>query len=78
MAKTKTEENLLNAFAGESQARNKYNFFAGVARKEGLEQIAAIFDETAGNEHEHAKRFYLNPFCGMCVRGIAISFSGGL
>ena len=56
MAKTRTEENLLKAFAGESQARNKYNWFASVARKEGFEQIAAIFDETAGNEKEHAKR----------------------
>lgn len=56
MAKTKTEENLLKAFAGESMARNKYNFFASAARKEGFEQIAAIFDETAGNEKEHAKR----------------------
>ncbi len=56
MPKTKTEENLLKAFAGESEARNKYNFFAGIARKEGLEQIAAIFDETADNEKEHAKR----------------------
>jgi len=51
----KTEENLKEAFAGESQARNKYAFFASVARKEGLEQIAAIFEETADNEKEHAK-----------------------
>ncbi len=56
MPKTKTEENLLKAFAGESMARNKYNWFASVARKEGFEQIAAIFDETADNEKEHAKR----------------------
>ena len=56
MPKTKTEENLLKAFAGESMARNKYNWFASVARKEGFEQIAALFDETADNEKEHAKR----------------------
>jgi len=55
-AKTKTEENLMKAFAGESMARNKYNWFASAARKEGFEQIAAIFDETADNEKEHAKR----------------------
>ena len=52
---SKTEQNLSYAFAGESQARNKYTFFASVARKEGYEQIAAIFEETAGNEKEHAK-----------------------
>ena len=52
---SKTEENLLAAFAGESQARNKYTFFAAVAKKAGLEQIAAIFLETADNEKEHAK-----------------------
>lgn len=52
---TKTEKNLLEAFAGESQARNKYTFFASVAKKEGYEQIAAIFLETADNEKEHAK-----------------------
>jgi len=55
---TKTEKNLLAAFAGESQARNRYTFFASVARKEGYEQIAAIFQETADNEKEHAKRFF--------------------
>jgi rubrerythrin len=55
---TKTEENLLKAFAGESQARSRYTFYASVARKEGLEQIAALFIETADNEHEHAKRFF--------------------
>lgn len=53
---SKTEQNLWAAFAGESQARNKYTFFATAARKEGLEQIAAIFLETADNEKEHAKR----------------------
>lgn len=52
---TKTEKNLKEAFAGESQARNKYTYFASVARKEGYEQIAAIFLETAENEKEHAK-----------------------
>ena len=55
---TKTEANLLYAFAGESQARNKYSYFAGVARKEGFEQIAAIFEETANNEKEHAKLWF--------------------
>lgn len=55
---TKTEKNLLTAFAGESQARNRYTFFAGVARKAGYEQISAIFLETADNEKEHAKRFF--------------------
>ncbi len=55
---TKTEQNLLAAFAGESQARNRYTFFASAAKKEGYEQIAAIFQETADNEKEHAKRFF--------------------
>ena len=55
---TKTEQNLLKSFAGESQARNRYEFFASVARKEGLEQIANIFQETALQEKEHAKRFF--------------------
>src|ERR1035437_1239595 len=55
---TKTEQNLLKAFAGESQARNRYEFFASVAKKEGYEQIAAIFQETANQEKEHAKRFF--------------------
>lgn len=53
-----TVKNLLKAFAGESQARNRYTYFASVARKEGYEQIAAIFEETAGNEKEHAKVFF--------------------
>ncbi len=52
---TQTEKNLLEAFAGESQARNKYTYFASVAKREGYEQIAAIFTETADNEKEHAK-----------------------
>ncbi len=55
---TLTEQNLLKAFAGESQARNRYTFFASVAKKEGYEQIAAIFIETAEQEKEHAKRFF--------------------
>jgi rubrerythrin len=55
---TQTEKNLLAAFAGESQARNRYTFFASAAKKEGYEQIAAIFLETADNEKEHAKRFF--------------------
>jgi rubrerythrin len=55
---TQTELNLLKAFAGESQARNRYGFFASVAKKEGFEQISAIFDETAANEREHAKLFF--------------------
>lgn len=58
MAKTRTEENIMAAFAGESQARNKYTYFASVARKEGFEQIAAIFEETANNEKEHAKKLF--------------------
>ncbi len=55
---TQTEKNLLASFAGESQARNRYTFFAGKARKDGLVQIADIFDETANQEKEHAKRFF--------------------
>ncbi|WP_213975669.1 rubrerythrin family protein, partial [Tepidanaerobacter acetatoxydans] len=52
---SKTEKNLLEAFAGESMARNKYNFFASIAKKEGYEQIMGVFQETADNEKEHAK-----------------------
>ena len=55
---SKTEKNLMDAFAGESQARNKYTFFASKAKKDGYEQIAAIFQETADNEKEHAKMWY--------------------
>ena len=55
---TRTEKNLLAAFAGEAQARNRYTYFAGAAKKEGYEQIAAIFLETAENEKEHAKVFF--------------------
>lgn len=55
---SKTEQNLMSAFAGESQARNKYIYFASQARKEGYEQIASIFEETANNEKEHAKLWF--------------------
>ena len=55
---SKTEQNLMKAFAGESQARNKYTYFASKAKKDGYEQIAAIFEETANNEKEHAKMWY--------------------
>ncbi len=55
---SKTEENLMTAFAGESQARNKYTYYASKARKDGYEQIAAIFEETANNEKEHAKMWF--------------------
>ena len=55
---TKTEQNLKEAFAGESQARNKYTYFASVAKKEGYEQIADIFLKTADNEKEHAKMWF--------------------
>ena len=63
---TKTEKNLMEAFAGESQARNKYTYFASQAKKEGYEQIAAIFLETAENEKEHAKIFFKNASYYMC------------
>ena len=55
---SKTEQNLMAAFAGESQARNKYTYFASKAKKDGYEQIAAIFEETANNEKEHAKIWF--------------------
>jgi rubrerythrin len=55
---SQTEKNLLTAFAGESQARNRYTYFASQAKKEGFEQIAAIFEETAGQEKQHAKRLF--------------------
>ena len=57
-AGTKTEQNLLTAFAGESQARNKYDYFASKAKKEGYEQIAELFSKTALNEKEHAKLWF--------------------
>ncbi len=62
---SQTEKNLLAAFAGESQARNRYTFFASIAKKEGLEQIAAIFEETAANEKEHAELFFKHLKGGM-------------
>ena len=55
---TKTEQNILNAFAGESQARNRYTIYSKIAKKEGYEQIAEVFLNTAENEREHAKLFY--------------------
>jgi len=64
---TQTEQNLLKAFAGESQARNRYEFFAGIAKKEGYEQIAAIFMETSNQEKEHAKRFFKFMEEGGCI-----------
>jgi len=67
---TKTEANLAEAFAGESQARNKYSYFASKAKKEGFEQIAAIFEETAGNEKEHAK-IWFKLLCGGEIPGTA-------
>ncbi len=73
---TRTEQNLLKAFAGESQARNRYTFFASAARKEGLEQIAAIFEETANQEKEHAKRFW--SFLQGGVVEITASFPAGV
>ena len=73
---TKTEKNLLQSFAGESQARNKYTFFASVAKKEGYEQIAAIFTETADNEKEHAKRFF--KFLEGGTAEITASFPAGI
>ena len=60
---SKTEKNLMEAFAGESQARNKYTYFAAKAKKEGYEQIAALFEETAANEKEHAK-IWFKLLCG--------------
>ena len=63
---SKTEANLWIAFAGESQARNKYDYFASKAKKEGFEQIAAIFEETAGNEKEHAK-IWFKLLCGGAI-----------
>lgn len=73
---TETEKNLLKAFAGESQARNRYTYFAGVARKEGYVQIADIFEETANQEKEHAKRFFSFLEGGMLE--ITASFPAGV
>lgn len=73
---TRTEQNLLISFAGESQARNRYTFFASVAKKEGYEQIAAVFTETAEQEKEHAKRFF-KFLEGGCVE-ITASYPAGM
>jgi rubrerythrin len=73
---TKTEKNLLTAFAGESQARNRYTFFASAAKKEGLVQISKIFEETAEQEKEHAKRFF-KFLEGGCTE-ITASFPAGM
>jgi rubrerythrin len=73
---TKTEQNLLKAFAGESQARNRYTFFASKARKDGFEQIAAFFEETAAQEKEHAKLFFKFLEGGMVE--ITTSFPAGI
>jgi rubrerythrin len=73
---TKTEQNLLKSFVGESQARNRYEFFASVARKEGYEQIANIFMETSLQEKEHAKRFF--SFLEGGVIGITAGYPAGI
>jgi len=73
---SKTEQNLLKAFAGESQARNRYTFFASKARKDGFEQIAAFFEETAAQEQEHAKLFFKFLEGGMVE--ITASFPAGV
>ena len=73
---TQTEKNLLTSFAGESQARNRYTYFASAAKKEGFEQIAAIFEETANQEKEHAKRMFKYLEGGMVE--ITASFPAGV
>jgi rubrerythrin len=73
---TETEKNLMKAFAGESQARNRYTFFASKAKKEGLMQISDIFAETAGQEKEHAERFFSFLEGGMCE--ITAAFPAGV
>ena len=75
---TKTEQNLQAAFAGESQARNKYTFYASQAKKEGFEQIAALFTETANNEKEHAKMWFklLNGGIGKTVDNLKDAAAG--
>ncbi len=73
---TQTEKNLLTAFAGESQARNRYTFFASKAKKEGYEQISGIFQETAENEKEHAKRLF--KFLEGGTAEISASFPAGV
>ncbi len=74
--KSKTRQNLMNSFAGESQARNRYTYFAGVARKSGFQQIAWIFEDTANNEKEHAKVFYrhLVKYLGEAVVEVQASY----
>ena len=75
---TKTEKNLMEAFAGESQARNKYTYYASKAKKDGYVQIAAIFEETAANEKEHAKIWYklLNDGIGSTTENLKASADG--
>ena len=73
---TETEKNLLTAFAGESQARNRYTYFASQARKEGFVQISTIFEETANQEKEHAKRFF--KFLEGGEAAVAATFPSGL
>ena len=75
---TQTEKNLQTAFAGESQARNKYTYYASQAKKEGYEQIAAIFLETADNEKEHAKMWYklLNGGVGTTAENLKAAADG--
>ena len=75
---SKTEENLLTAFSGESQARNKYTYFAGVARKDGYQQIASIFEETAGNEKEHAKLWLKLLYGGDIKDGLKVTTAEAL
>ncbi len=75
---TKTEQNLMEAFAGESQARNKYTYFASKAKKDGYQQIAAIFEETANNEKEHAKIWFklLNDGIGSTEENLKAAAAG--
>jgi rubrerythrin len=75
---SKTAENLATAFAGESQATNKYSYFASKARKDGFEQIAAIFEETSGNEREHAKLWYklLHNGIGTTAENLEVAAAG--
>ena len=77
---SKTEQNLWTAFAGESQARNKYSYFASKAKKDGYEQIAAIFEETANNEKEHAKIWFklLNGGIGSTEENLKAAAEGAL
>ncbi|MBR2840445.1 MAG: rubrerythrin family protein [Bacilli bacterium] len=75
---SKTEKNLETAFAGESQARNKYTYFASIAKKEGYQQIGAIFEETANNEKEHAKMWFKLLNGGDVNEGIKVSLTDAL